>query len=472
MKIHLAFVLAILLACASTSLIKQLKNKPLSQQRENPTQVNENFVYNISQTVNKNLIGLDYAAEIYTGYIPVDDKGSRIFYHLYPANGAKDPKANLNNSYPLILWMQGGPGCSDWLAALTELGPYIIVNDTKGNQVPQLTAINWNQGYNLLFVDQPPGVGFSPIGDGVNLNNSVQAAQYMQTFLVSFFKIYTSLVKNSFYIFGESYAGHYIPALAALIYSNRTNNGLKLNGIAIGDGLVNPYYHAMGWWQAAYATGVVDTHTSDQMKAWGLEAQKAFNALNYSGVAALFDEIIGAIANYPQTGVYDPDDYRDVQQPGIPPYEIWIESPNMRAAYGADPDIEYSDCDGTIYTNFYADIGASFAANISYLLNNNIPVLIYNGQDDLVIPIAGTRGWLNALTWSKSANWLAASTKSYYDSNKNVIGTIKSYGGLTFIVVNKAGHMVPAYVPANAKQMIDNFIQGKFTSTAEEVIDV
>lgn len=141
-----------------------------------PTTQNLGFNYILSQTVDKSLISLNYASDIYSGYIPVDSQGSYIFYHLYPANGATDSKASINNSYPLILWMQGGPGCSDWLGAMLENGPFTIVNNSQGQQTPELTDINWNQGYNLLYVDQPPGVGFSPVGQNVIVNNSMQSA--------------------------------------------------------------------------------------------------------------------------------------------------------------------------------------------------------------------------------------------------------------------------------------------------------
>lgn len=158
------------------------------------TTVNPSFNYNTIQKVDKSLINLDYKADFYTGYIPVDSSGSRINYQIFPSNGATDASANFNNSDPLVLWMQGGPGCSDWLGQMTEQGPFTIVNDSHGNQVPQLTSISWNQGYNLLYVDQPVGVGFSPAGKTVT--TSTEAALDMETFLIAFFQIFTSLKEN------------------------------------------------------------------------------------------------------------------------------------------------------------------------------------------------------------------------------------------------------------------------------------
>jgi carboxypeptidase C (cathepsin A) len=46
-----------------------------------------------------------------------------------------------------------------------------------------------------------------------------------------------------FYIFSESYAGHYIPALAGFIFDENaagSNPHINLQAVAIGNGLVDP----------------------------------------------------------------------------------------------------------------------------------------------------------------------------------------------------------------------------------------
>lgn len=80
----------------------------------------------------------------------------------------------------------------------------------------------------------------------------------MQTFLLKFFEVYSSLKDNKFIIAGESYGGHYIPALASVLYANRTENKIKLVGIAIGDGLTDPYHQGIAWPWTSLSAGVVD----------------------------------------------------------------------------------------------------------------------------------------------------------------------------------------------------------------------
>ena len=192
------------------------------------TQLNQAFEYPEYNLVNTTALGIPYQGQMYTGYLTANDiSGAKIFYMLYAAGG-QSTNATLNNSNPLILWMQGGPGCSDSLGNFGEIGP-IGINFTNGTAVPFVQNVTWNDQYNLLFVDQPVGVGYSP-ANGDEVNSATQAAEYMQTFLVNFFQLFNSLQGNSFYIFGESYAGHYIPALSSLLIANQNTNGIHLTG--------------------------------------------------------------------------------------------------------------------------------------------------------------------------------------------------------------------------------------------------
>ncbi|CAL5212033.1 unnamed protein product [Lathyrus oleraceus] len=73
--------------------------------------------------------------------------------------------------------------------------------------------------------------------DGIGVSNDLYA------FLQAFFKEHPQLVKNDFYITGESYAGHYIPALASRVHKgnkNKEGNIINFKGFAIGNGLTNP----------------------------------------------------------------------------------------------------------------------------------------------------------------------------------------------------------------------------------------
>lgn len=88
------------------------------------------------------------------------------------------------------------------IGLLQELGPCRITNDSSS---VTLNPFSWNTNANVLFIDQPVGVGFSH-GD-LNVGTSQQAASDVWTFLQIFLadSRFSSLAKNDLAIWTESY---------------------------------------------------------------------------------------------------------------------------------------------------------------------------------------------------------------------------------------------------------------------------
>jgi len=123
-----------------------------------------------------------------------------------------------NNDNPVLLWLNGGPGCSSMEGFFIENGPYVLEDG--------MTAFNgtfniwsWNQFANVLYFESPAGVGFSPNdlpNNEENYNDNVTQVDNYNA-LLAFFNEYPEFAKNDFWIAGESYGGVYIPHLAAYI---------------------------------------------------------------------------------------------------------------------------------------------------------------------------------------------------------------------------------------------------------------
>lgn len=64
----------------------------------------------------------------YSGYVTVNEEGGRaLFYWLVEAPVSRGPR-----SRPLVLWLNGGPGCSSIAyGASEEIGPFHIRPDGK-----------------------------------------------------------------------------------------------------------------------------------------------------------------------------------------------------------------------------------------------------------------------------------------------------------------------------------------------------
>ena len=104
------------------------------------------------------------------------------------------------------------------------------------------------------------------------------------------------------------------------------------------------------------------------------------------------------------------------------------------------------------------------SGSLSSLLNNGIPVLVYHGNFDLVLPVNGMSEALYNLQWNGRQKWSKAENKPYFYSDKNgdkeLMGYIQSAEGLlSFVVVRNAGHMVPIDSPAWSLKIVEDFLQ-------------
>lgn len=87
----------------------------------------------------------------FSGYVEVDDQQERaLFYYFVEAEA--DPA-----SKPLVLWLNGGPGCSSLgVGAFSENGPF-----RPDGELLVRNEHSWNTEVNMLYLETPIGVGFS-----------------------------------------------------------------------------------------------------------------------------------------------------------------------------------------------------------------------------------------------------------------------------------------------------------------------
>jgi carboxypeptidase C (cathepsin A) len=150
----------------------------------------------------QSLPGLDHdpGFKQFAGYLTVDEKhGRRIFYWYV------ESKRNPAND-PVVLWTNGGPGCSGLIGFGTEHGPYVISFNGTLSENP----FSWNRLANMLYIETPAGVGFSysdthsdyKIGDA-------HVAKDNYEFIRQFLKRFPERQPNRLYISSESYGGEH-----------------------------------------------------------------------------------------------------------------------------------------------------------------------------------------------------------------------------------------------------------------------
>ena len=152
---------------------------------------------------NKPQAGLcDPGVKQYSGYIDLTTGAKHLFYWAFESRN--DPATD-----PVILWMTGGPGCSSAVALFGENGPCKVNADGTATK---LNPYSWNRNATLIYVDQPAGTGFSY---GAKDATEAGVARDMVDFLVQWFRTHGKFSDHDLYVTGESYAGHYVPAVSS-----------------------------------------------------------------------------------------------------------------------------------------------------------------------------------------------------------------------------------------------------------------
>ncbi|CAH0393481.1 unnamed protein product [Bemisia tabaci] len=90
--------------------------------------------------------------ESFSGFLTINKTtDSNLFFWLF-----KSQRGNWQER-PLVVWLSGGPGTSSLVGLLFEQGPYKL---TESNTLKR-RRITLNRDYNMLFIDNPIGAGFS-----------------------------------------------------------------------------------------------------------------------------------------------------------------------------------------------------------------------------------------------------------------------------------------------------------------------
>lgn len=133
----------------------------------------------------------------------------------------------------ITIWLNGGPGCSSLDGLLQENGPFLW---QSGQYEPVRNPYSWTNLTNLVYIDQPAGTGFSPGPSTVK--NEIDVSNQFNDFWRRFIKTF-SMQGYKVYITGESYAGQYIPYIAAGFLDQNDTIHFNLKGIQINDPSIN-----------------------------------------------------------------------------------------------------------------------------------------------------------------------------------------------------------------------------------------
>ncbi|RHY82637.1 hypothetical protein DYB28_001376 [Aphanomyces astaci] len=363
----------------------------------------------------------------YAGHIPLPSNGQKMFYWLVESES--NPSTD-----PLVLWLNGGPGCSSLNGFFVELGPFVVQSDLSVKRNPYA----WNRKANMVFLDSPAGVGFSqPLLNASEYTDDVTTARSYE-FLEQFLELYPQYKNRDFYITGESYAGMYIPFLVHKLVTDPVEN-LHLTGFAIGnpstdqklDGTLTPAELSIDFDEMTpyYIYGDICLLQANQTKALQHQKNHMIRPLTHRGT-------IG-----PCTDTFT---------------TLYLNQPQVLDAIHASGGNSWSVCNRNVSRRY--TLSLSCLDKYPTILQAGLKGLIYSGDADAIVNFIGTQRWLtdDGLNLTVVEKW-----KAWFDPDNQLAGYTERYTNLTFKTVKGAGHMVPATRPLHALYLFECFVHGQ-----------
>ena len=421
----------------------------------------------------------------FSGYINLPGTEKQIHYWFVEAE--VNPE-----TAPVVFWTNGGPGCSGLIGFLTEQGPFRPDADGLLQENPYA----WNRIANMVFLEQPVGVGFSYSDneDDYRIGDD-QAAQDNLATVRGFLAKFPHLKSVPLYITSESYGGHYMPTLAVAIINfndalpSDSSDRINFHGFAVG----NPY--------TDYYSGVgaeMETYWGKQLlpkPAWDVYVANGCTTtagqLNNSVCSSLILDFMKKIGNLNPYALDYPvcltaqqrtmhaflhSEYDGTSLKGSIAYEPcedqfstdYLNRADVKSALHVRDDIVWDECSRTTKYELkdkMLPMEKYYRTVLESKTHPDLRVLVYSGDDDSVCGTIGTQRWIYDLGYPvlKKSDW------DVWTVDGQVAGYVtkfdtphSSISRFSFVTVHFAGHEVPTYKPKEALDLFEKYLNGEF----------
>ncbi|TNV78909.1 hypothetical protein FGO68_gene989 [Halteria grandinella] len=374
-------------------------------------------------------------SNMFSGYLPVTQQ--KALHYVFVESMDK-PATD-----PILLWFNGGPGCSSLSDFFVQHGPYIF---DDGETVIKPNPYPWSIRANVLDIDSPAGVGYS-IGNTTDdlLSNDISTADDAFIALQNFYKAYPQYRKNDLWITGESYAGIYSPYLAWKIHQwnleqemNNWNDTYNLKGFIVGNGMTDMYIDTDNVLLESVANwNLIPVSLWKQMDAlectyfWGKVSELQHNA---EGCDELYKKGMGLIKDL---DIYDlfrtqynaNTNTQSTLKPSVSQrrflhsrhplkqakdsyisydMESYVNRPDVRQALNIPSFVQpFQDCNDDLY-NTYSVLreGSIWIYNILLGYEKRYRIMHYSGDTDGAVATLGTRRWITQQEgWNVTNEW-------------------------------------------------------------------
>ncbi|XP_048007060.1 retinoid-inducible serine carboxypeptidase-like [Leguminivora glycinivorella] len=375
--------------------------------------------------------------------------GAFLFYWLYYADGT--PAGAYRK--PLIIWVQGGPGlAATGIGNFAEFGPLDMEMQPRNH--------TWVNGRNVLLIDHPVGTGFSyATNDSLLVNTDREMAMDLSKVIKAFFKKHKAFRKTPTYLFGQSYGGKLSPRLGYYLHTAVEKKRLKMNfkGIGIGSGWVSPRESTLVQPDFLYLMGVIDQNTylraKDIVKDMSIfiDQSEFMKALRLDSILFVMFHREGAMDinmnNINQVSPYPALDRLAVKvNKYVKPMLSHVVNQSMHWNYHSE----------RVFTTLYKNFFVPSTKFLEMLLNNTkLKIAVYNGNLDVVTPLAGASNWVHKLEWPGAQEFKEAKRQPIRGFRN---GFYKQFGQLSFWSVFGAGHWIPEDNPMAMEHILEHML--------------
>uniref|UniRef100_G3MPD5 Carboxypeptidase n=1 Tax=Amblyomma maculatum TaxID=34609 RepID=G3MPD5_AMBMU len=406
----------------------------------------------------------------YSGYITVNDvtESNLFFLHILAQEN--------NDTAPLMLWTQGGPGMSSLFGQFLQNGPLGV--NSIGKLFNRSHTIQ--KHVNILYVDVPVGAGFSFTKNKTAYASSLEdVTSAMKEFLRQFLCLFPEYTNRDFYVAGESYAGRYSVAIAYNFLTAPNDFApVKLQGVVAGVPFVAPVFDVFDSSNFLYELSML---TNDGRN----ELARKFETMRQLAATNSTQNIMQALLLLSQTIFNDPanptlfenltsySNHANALYSALP-LEIlqfinYVNTTKFKTAVHVGENATFYMFDPQVAFSLFPDIARDITKLVEHVLNET-NVLVYLAQMDTLLPAANQRAYLRKLHWKHAAEYLAAERKPWrpHENYYGMAGYVKKVPRFTEVLLLEAGHYASFDRPDEVYHLMYNFTTNKQSNPNEK----
>ncbi|KZV85863.1 serine carboxypeptidase [Exidia glandulosa HHB12029] len=463
-------------------------------------------------------VGDSYAGHLVVRKTPAYEAG--VFYWYFRAEENPD-------TAPLVVWIQGGPGGSSVEDGLFfEMGPLRVeekegLSPERPRYILRRNPYTWTRKYNMIFLDQPVGTGFSYVdpptpmimsdklhnfwtrhllngrtrvqplsaAQSSKLNATFQFTDQTQpsssaptedgdfahgyaaneagvskdfiTFMLAFYDLFPETKNLSLHLTSESYGGKYVPEIAAAIAKHNDDASSAAQKIPLTTLAIGNQ-----WTDPHTQIGVHPEHFLQIGLIDDVQAGLLSEPIERARDAVKREDWVGGLEARGDmfqmlsvfTGGINWYDFR-LGNKGLPVQHIERYLLQEQTQKTLHAQKKTFGTDSAVFMSLATDNMKTTLPLFPDLLKR-YKVLLYQGHFDLRDGVVSNSRWIEAIDWDGRVPFKFANRQVWTSSEGELQGYVTQYANLTRVVLLGCGHLAPADdgCPAASLEMITRHI--------------